>query len=104
MSVYRDIWAAISPHQDQIEADNVGVEVRLMKLSEEVGEVMQAYIGAVGANKRKGRSHTDADVAKELADVVVTAMVALHDWTEEPSRFVVKHVEDLLERIKEEGS
>jgi len=104
MSVYRDIWAAISPHQDQIEADNVGVEVRLIKLSEEVGEVMQAYIGVVGANKRKGVTHEADDVAKELADVVVTAMVALHDWTDSPERFVKDHLQQLLERIKKEGS
>jgi len=104
MSVYRDIWAAISPHQDRIKVDDVGVEVRLMKLSEEVGEAMQAYIGVMGANKRKGRSHTDADVAKELADVVITAMVALHDWTDSPEEFMEDHLQRLLERIKEEGS
>jgi len=104
MSVYRDIWAAISPHQDRIKVDDVGVEVRLMKLSEEVGEVMQAYIGVMGANKRKGRSHTGHDVAKELADVVITAMVALHDWTDSPEHFIEDHLQQLLERIKEEGS
>ncbi|WP_349239311.1 MazG-like family protein [Streptomyces sp. CC224B] len=48
-----------------------------MKISEELGEVAEAYHSATGANPRKGHSHTWEDVNKELADVIVTTVVAL---------------------------
>jgi hypothetical protein len=51
--------------------------LRIMKLSEEVGEVSRTVIGATGQNVRKGVTHTWEDVTHELVDVIVTAMVAL---------------------------
>lgn len=97
--MYEDIHKHIRDHQ------GMGTRhLRLMKLSEEVGEVMQAYIGAIGANRRKGANHTPDDVAKELADVVITAMVALHDWTDAPELFLKEQVTRVLERCKKEGS
>ena len=104
MSVYRDVYEALAAHQDTIRVDHPGPEVRLMKLSEEVGEAMSAYIGVVGANKRKGFYADGGHVAKELCDIVITAMVALHDWTDDPERFLEEHLRKLKERISEEGS
>lgn len=77
---------------------------RLMKLSEEVGEVNSAYIGVRGLNKRKGVTHTDKDVASELCDVVITAMVALHDWTDNPAEFLENHVNKIIRRVEKDGS
>ena len=51
--------------------------LRVLKLSEEVGETTQAVIGALGANPRKGMTHSWGDVEHELCDVIITAMVAL---------------------------
>lgn len=51
--------------------------LRVMKLSEEVGETTQALAGALGTNPRKGVTHTWQDVEAELCDVILTAMVAL---------------------------
>ncbi|MER6610081.1 hypothetical protein ABT282_30270 [Streptomyces sp. NPDC000927] len=51
--------------------------LRVLKISEELGEVAEALHGALGANPRKGASHGWGDVEKELADVIVTAAVAL---------------------------
>ncbi|WP_217708785.1 MazG-like family protein [Nonomuraea rhodomycinica] len=51
--------------------------MRLLKLVEEAGEVAAAYIGTVGQNPRKGVTHTRQDVADELCDVAITALVAL---------------------------
>ncbi|MET8609861.1 MazG-like family protein [Streptomyces misionensis] len=51
--------------------------LRVLKIGEEFGEVVEAVHGALGANPRKGHSHTWDDVKEELADVIVTAMVAL---------------------------
>lgn len=103
MSVYREIYDRISTSSPaQLAGD--GPLYRLLKVQEEGGEVAEAVIGFTGANKRKGYTHTEEDVAKELADVVVTAMVAMHDWTESPERFMKEHLQGLLARIKEEGS
>jgi hypothetical protein len=53
------------------------VACRVMKLAEETGEAVAAYIGMAGQNPRKGICATVADLASELCDVIVTAMVAL---------------------------
>lgn len=55
--------------------------LRVLKISEEAGEVAEAVHGATGANPRKGRSHTWEDVQSELCDVIVTSMVALRTLT-----------------------
>jgi len=59
--------------------------LRLMKVSEEAGEVAAAWIGVVGQNPRKGVTHTTADVANELCDVIVAAMVAMTTLTRDPA-------------------
>lgn len=100
MSVYRDIYNKIKATQDA----ERGHVYRLLKLQEEVGEVAAAVIGFAGANKRKGVTHQAEDVAKELCDVAITAMVALHDWTDNPETLLKEHLQTLLERIKREGS
>lgn len=53
------------------------ISMRLMKIGEEFGEVVSAYIGMTGQNPRKGVTHTMDDLTAELCDVIVTAMVAL---------------------------
>ena len=55
--------------------------LRVLKLSEEVGEVSEALIGVLGQNPRKGVTHTWADVHDELCDVILSAMVALATLT-----------------------
>jgi NTP pyrophosphatase (non-canonical NTP hydrolase) len=52
-------------------------EVRLLKLTEEVGEVAEAFIGMTGMNSRKGVCRTRDDVLDELTDVIITAAVAM---------------------------
>ena len=103
MSVYRDIYEKIAS-SNRVQAGHDGPLWRLLKVQEEAGEVAQGLIGYVGANKRKGYTHSEEDVAKELADVVITAMVALHDWVPSPELFMKDHLQGLLERIEEEGS
>ncbi len=83
-----DPWPSVrrfSAHLDEVNGTSDHERaVRLMKLSEEVGEVAQAYIGMVGQNPRKGVSHTREDVAEELCDVLITAMVALCSFSHDP--------------------
>jgi hypothetical protein len=51
--------------------------MRVMKIGEEFGEAVAAYIGMTGQNPRKGVTHTQSDVMSELADVAITAMCAM---------------------------
>jgi NTP pyrophosphatase (non-canonical NTP hydrolase) len=65
--------------------DEQEITLRLMKLSEEVGEVVQAWIGVTGQNPRKGVTHTADDVQAELCDVIITAAVALGSISDDPA-------------------
>lgn len=82
-------WATVRRLVDWLDAANGRGEqetaARLLKLGEETGEVMQAYIGTTGQNPRKGRTHAASDVADELCDVILTAAVALHRFTDDPA-------------------
>lgn len=75
--------------------DENEISLRLLKLSEEVGEVAQAWIGATGQNPRKGVTHTTSDVADELTDVIVTAMVAMASISSDPA----EHFDRKLQQI-----
>lgn len=102
--VYHDLYVRLSAYQDNLLGPDLGAAARLAKLSEEVGEVQQAYIGFLGANKRKGSYATEDDVAAELCDVVITAMVALHDWHDQPEALLKAKIQKLKERMEVEGS
>ncbi|WP_089117070.1 MazG-like family protein [Streptomyces sp. SS07] len=71
------------------------MSLRLLKLTEEAGEVAQAWIGATGQNPRKGVTHSEADVADELCDVIVTASVALASLVDDPGA----HLDGKVARI-----
>ncbi|MFE6686491.1 MazG-like family protein [Streptomyces sp. NPDC057743] len=77
--------------------------LRVLKLSEEAGEVAQAVIGATGQNPRKGHSHTWDDVQAELCDVIVTAMVALRTLTPEARRVFEGHLRRIAGRVAGEA-
>ena len=67
---------------DQVEGlysyhGDVPVEARLLKLTEEIGEAAEAYLGIHGLNKRKGTCRTPDDLLAELADVIITAAVTM---------------------------
>lgn len=55
----------------------VPTEVQILKLTEEVGEAAEAYIGMNGYNSRKGVCRSRDDLLAELADVIITAAVAM---------------------------
>ena len=50
--------------------------IRVTKVAEEVGEVIDALNGAEGTNPRKGVTRDWDDVRKELLDVAATALLA----------------------------
>ena len=97
------LWQAIDELWSRLEATRVhagpeGVLLRILKLSEEVGEVAEAVIGATGQNPRKGVTHTWADVESELCDVAITALVALRTLTPEAREVFETHLKTVRER------
>lgn len=66
--------------------------MRVLKVSEEAGEAAQAYFGWTGQNPRKGVTHTREDVARELCDVILTAAVALHSFTDSPKETLDRRI------------
>lgn len=54
---------------------------RIAKIQEELGEVVDAFILYTGQNPRKGKTGTFHKVCQELADVVITATLALQHLT-----------------------
>ncbi|WP_431897316.1 MazG-like family protein [Nonomuraea sp. bgisy101] len=86
------------------------ISMRIMKIGEEFGEAVAAYIGMTGQNPRKGVTHTLDDLTAELCDVIVTAMVALASVTGDAEqagqhidRHLTKRYTRLLERIRSTG-
>lgn len=58
---------------------------RVTKVGEELGEAISALIAATGQNPRKGQSADGIDaVLSELADVVITGVLAIHHFTKSP--------------------
>ncbi|MFD5816914.1 MazG-like family protein, partial [Streptomyces sp. NPDC127038] len=98
-----DPWPTIDLLYAWLEAERAhggreGLLLRVLKLSEEVGEVAQAVIGATGQNPRKGVSHTWDDVRSELCDVVITAMVALRTLAPDAREVFAAHLASVAGR------
>jgi NTP pyrophosphatase (non-canonical NTP hydrolase) len=79
---------------------NVPVEVRLLKLTEEVGEAAEAFLGVHGLNKRKGICRSREDLLAELADVIITAAVAMSGITGDVDE-ARRHLERRLTAVTE---
>ncbi|MFY4720089.1 MazG-like family protein [Streptomyces sp. LaBMicrA B280] len=98
------LWPAIDELFSRLEATRAAqpgredLLLRILKLSEEAGEVAEAVIGATGQNPRKGVTHTWDDVQAELCDVVITALVALRTLTPEPRDVFERHLKRVRER------
>lgn len=90
--LWRHIHVAVKWLDDANGRSETEVDRRLLKLMEEVGEVAQARIGQVGQNPRKGVTHDLGEVADELCDVVITAMVALATIRENPEEHVASYI------------
>ncbi|MFC8422620.1 MazG-like family protein [Streptomyces sp. NPDC057236] len=98
-----DIWDSIDGLCGWLDANRPvggqeGLLLRILKLSEEVGEVAEAVIGATGQNPRKGTTHTWDDVQSELCDVAVTALVALRTLTPDAREVFAGHLARVTHR------
>ncbi|RJL24473.1 MazG-like family protein [Bailinhaonella thermotolerans] len=104
------LWPAIAELTAWLDAANPRtdheVAMRIMKIGEEYGEAAAAYIGVTGQNPRKGVHATPDDLAAELCDVAVTALVALTTVTGGPGpaeHRLHAHLARLLARARPEG-
>ncbi|MCD9874353.1 MazG-like family protein [Streptomyces guryensis] len=98
-----DLWTAVDDLWTWLDANRAhggqeGLLLRMLKLSEEVGEVAQAVIGATGQNPRKGVTHTWEEVQGELCDVVITALVALRTLTPDTREVFTRHLAKVTAR------
>ncbi|MHB9850742.1 MazG-like family protein [Streptomyces krungchingensis] len=98
-----DVWGTIDGLYAWLDANRAvdgtdGLLLRILKLSEEVGEVAQAVIGATGQNPRKGTTHDWDDVQSELCDVVITALVALRTLTPDTRGVFAAHLARVAHR------
>ncbi len=75
---------------------------RLLKIQEELGEASAAWIGAIGQNPRKGKTHTFEDVVMELGDVVFTTLVAINSLGYSP-QVIMRTVTDKMQTRLEEA-
>ncbi|MET8893842.1 MazG-like family protein [Streptomyces albogriseolus] len=103
MSEHVDLWGSVEELCGWLNANRAvdgpdEVLLRILKLSEEVGEVAQAVVGATGRNPRKGVTHTWDDVSAELCDVAVTALVALRTLTPDAPEVFARHLRRICER------
>ena len=79
----------------------VSVEIQLLKLTEETGEAAEAFIGMHGLNSRKGVCRSRDDLLAELADVIITAAVAMTGVTGEMSDEARSRLEQRLTVVTE---
>jgi NTP pyrophosphatase (non-canonical NTP hydrolase) len=98
-----DAWGTIGDIVNWLDANSVLPAeteklLRIMKLTEEAGEVTQAVIGVMGQNPRKGVTHTWDDVQAELCDVMFTAMVALTTLTPDARTVFDAHLARVADR------
>lgn len=75
-------------------------EIRILKLTEEVGEAAEALIGMRGMNSRKGTCRSRDDLLAELSDVIITAAVAMSGITQNVDE-ARSHLEQRLAMVTE---
>jgi hypothetical protein len=102
--VWEDIESLTQWLNDSNGFNDHEMTLRIMKIGEEFGEVVNAHIGAIGQNPRKGFYATQQDVIKELCDVIVTAMVAMNSMTGDATisrGMLAAHMTHLIRRAGE---
>ncbi|MEW2635378.1 MazG-like family protein [Streptomyces sp. NPDC048389] len=103
--MHGDTWGRVTEIRGWLD-ENAGkltererVMMCVLKTGEEFGEVSEALHGALGANPRKGQSHSWDDVTKELVDVAVTTLVALATIDPEGDKKFDARLQHLVDRV-----
>lgn len=98
-----DLYAAVKAMTEWLDEHNgFGLNeltLRALKVTEEAGEAAAALIGYFGQNPRKGQRHTPTEVAEELADVVMAALVAIASLGVDPQPVIQRLATRVLSRV-----
>ena len=107
------IWGRVEAMDEHLDSRVAGVYKdqplaqdwgRVAKVSEECGEAIDALIAWTGQNPRKGVCGTIDDLLNELADVVMTGVLAIQHFTkdaDETRRIVEAKATAIYERMVE---
>lgn len=97
-----ELWKAVETAREWLDdANGTGAHeqtCRILKVTEEAGEVASAWIGVLGQNPRKGVTHSTQDVAGELADVAMSALVAIASLGMDPRQVMDDCAQKVLHR------
>lgn len=97
------IWGAVRRARDWLDdANGTGTHeltCRILKVTEEAGEAAGAWIGTLGQNPRKGVTHSRGEVAGELADVALTALIAIESLGLDARQVLTACAEKVLVRL-----
>jgi ATP-dependent Clp protease ATP-binding subunit ClpA len=97
-------FSALQDGVDKIVAWNdrhkIPIEIRMMKITEENGEVTDAYLGLTGANPRKGVTNGVDKVWQELADVALSALVCIASTGGDAEAELLSRMEFVIDRVK----
>ena len=100
------IWDSAAEVVDWLDChsgtDDLQQTLRLLKVGEEYGEAISAWIGLQGQNPRKGVPADLDHVQGELCDVILAAAVALLSITGDTTSAVnvlARRADDVLDRI-----
>ncbi len=106
--VSEPIWNAVRTARAWLDdangTDPHELTCRILKVTEESGEAAGAWIGALGTNPRKGVTHTREDVADELADVALSALVAIESLGFDAEQVLARCTEKVLRRLPDSGT
>jgi hypothetical protein len=80
---------------------HVPVEIRLLKLTEETGEGLRRSSGCTASTHAKGVCRSRDDLLAELADVIITAAVAMSGITGGDVDEARSHLEQRLAVVTE---
>ncbi len=99
----QDTWDTVEQLVEWLDAESTVSPdtarlLRVLKITEEAGEVAEAVQGVTGSNPRKGNSHTWDDVQSELCDVILTSMVALKTITPDAAKVFEERLAHVAER------
>lgn len=78
-------------------------DMQIMKLAEEVGEVVQAWLSWAKQNPRKPNELNLDDVLNELADVIITAWCNIQRFTADPDaprRLLAERTKKIIKRAE----
>lgn len=94
-----ELGEAVDEYLDSVGADQVGPEAGdLLRIASRVGSAAKTYVSVAGTNPRKPKAPNADALAKELADVVMTALVGIVSFGYDPNQLLQEQIDKAMER------